>query len=104
MQKYFFTTIIIVLVMVTFAVLNSKVVPINFGVTKINISLALTIFIVFAIGALVSFIVTTPTLMRNKKEIKRKTKQIKQLQDENDRLKKSAEPNSDQEISGGNAY
>jgi len=90
--------------MVTFAVLNSKVVPINFGVTKINISLALTLFIVFAIGALVSFIVTTPTLMRNKKEIKRKTKQIKQLQDENDRLKKSAEPNSAEEISGDNAY
>ncbi|MGM0566863.1 MAG: LapA family protein [Bacteroidota bacterium] len=104
MQKYFFTTIVIVLVMVTFAVLNSKVVPINFGFTKINISLALTIFIVFAIGALVSFIVTTPTLMRNKKEIKRKNKQIKQLQDENNRLKESAEQNSDEEISGDNAY
>lgn len=87
MQKYFFTTIIIVLIMVAFAVLNARMVPINFGITKVNISLALTIFIVFALGALVSFVVTTPTLLRNKKELKRKNKELKQLRDENMRLK-----------------
>ena len=103
MQKYFFTTIVIVLIMVTFAVLNSKVVPINFGFTKINISLALTIFIVFAIGAIVSFIFTTPTLMKNKKEIKRKTREIKQLQEENKRLKETERQNDD-ELSDENTY
>jgi|GEM_PF-1276779 uncharacterized integral membrane protein len=87
MQKYFFTTIVVVLIMVTFAVLNSKVVPINFGFTRLNISLALTIFIVFAIGALVSFVVTTPTILKNKRELKRKNKEIKQLSEENTRLK-----------------
>ena len=87
MQKYFFTTIVVVLIMVTFAVLNSKVVPINLGFTRLNISLALTIFIVFAIGALVSFVVTTPTILKNKRELKRKNKEIKQLSEENTRLK-----------------
>ncbi len=104
MQKYFFTTIIIVLIMVAFAVLNSKVIPINFGITKINISLALTIFIVFALGAIVSFIVTTPELLKNKKEIKRKAKQIKQLQEENNRLKESGEQNNDEILTGENSY
>lgn len=96
MQKYFFTTIIIVLIMVAFAVLNARMVPINFGITKVNISLALTIFIVFALGALVSFVVTTPTILKNKKEVKRKNKELKQLREENTRLKNEEQDNSNQ--------
>ncbi len=93
MQKYFFTTLIIVLIMVAFAVLNTKVVDINFGFTKLNISLALTIFIVFAFGALVSFIVTSPSLMKRRKEIKRKNKEIEKLKSELAAIKKSGPKN-----------
>lgn len=88
MQKYFFTTLIIVLIMVAFAVLNTKVVDINFGFTKLNISLALTIFIVFAFGALVSFIVTSPSLIKKRKELKRKNKEIEKLKSELATIKK----------------
>jgi len=104
MQKYFFTTLIIVLIMVAFAVLNTKVIDINFGFTKVNISLALTIFIVFALGAIVSFIVTTPSIIKKRKELKRKNKELEQMRSELARLRKqtpkpseSKEPGQDEE-------
>lgn len=80
--------------MVAFAVLNTKVIDINFGFTKLNISLALTIFIVFAFGAMVSFIVTTPSIIKKRKELKRKNKEIEKLKSELSTVKKP-EPKSE---------
>jgi len=79
MQKYFFTTIIIVLIMVTFAMLNAKIVEINFGFTTLNISLALTLFIVFAIGSLVSFLFSFSKTYKLTKENKRLKKDNQEL-------------------------
>ncbi|MEA3504137.1 MAG: LapA family protein [Bacteroidota bacterium] len=90
MQKYFFTTIIVVLIMVTFAILNARVVEINFGFKSINISLALTIFIVFAIGALVSYILSISGIYKLKKENKNLKKKNSELASEINTLNSTA--------------
>lgn len=79
MQKYFFTTLVIILIMVGFAVLNTESVTINFGFTKVNTNLSLTIFVIFAIGALVSFFISAPGVMKARKTIKKRDKEIKSL-------------------------
>lgn len=89
MQRYFFTTIIIIIIMVVFAVLNYHYVTIDLLFTKVKSSLAITILIVFAIGAVISFLVSTPTILKHKKDAKRKGKEIKELKKELEEVKAS---------------
>ncbi|MCF8231414.1 MAG: LapA family protein [Bacteroidales bacterium] len=87
MQRYFFTTIVIIIIMVAFAVLNHGYVTIDLLFTKVKASLALTILVVFAIGAIISFLVSTPTILKHKKDAKRKGREIKELKQEVEKLK-----------------
>ena len=87
MQRYFFTTIIIIIIMVAFAVLNHDYVTINFLFKKVNVSLALAILVVFALGAVISFLVSTPTILKHKKDARRKGKEIKELKQKVEKLK-----------------
>ena len=89
MQRYFFTTIVIIIIMVAFAVLNHDYVTINLLFKKVNVSLALAILVVFALGAVISFLVSTPTILKHKKDAKRKGKEIKELKKELEEVKAS---------------
>ncbi len=102
MQKYFFTTVIIVLIMVAFAVLNASVVPINLGFEKVNLSLALLIFLVFAIGAIVSFLFTLPRLFSLKRQLKKVNKTLKTLENEKKIIQEHLKGVKDQPVLDGN--
>ncbi|MCF8012559.1 MAG: LapA family protein [Bacteroidales bacterium] len=108
MQRYFFTTIVIIIIMVAFAVLNHGYITIDLLFTKVNASLALTILVVFAIGAIISFLISTPTILKHKKDAKRKGKEIKELKKEVEKLKEqqqtaSSQTNEGESASGQNA-
>ncbi len=111
MQKYFFITIIVALVMVAFAVLNADVVPVNLGFKKINLSLALLIFLVFIIGVAVSSLMSFSKLFGLKRTVKQKDKALVKLQEEKEaienqlkEIKQNAilQGNDDEIIAGGN--
>jgi len=104
MQRYFFTTIIIIIVMVVFAVLNYHYVTIDLLFTKIKASLAITILIVFAIGAVISFLVSTPTILKHKKDAKRKGKEIKELKKELEKFKAQQQDAAQSGIGNDTSY
>lgn len=82
MKKQYFIFLIIMLVIVTFAVMNYEGVDVNFGFTNFHISLALLLFISFALGSIVGFIISSPTLLKNRREIKALKKELETLKKE----------------------
>lgn len=67
---------LLVLVIVLFAVLNNKNVPVSFGITSFSAPLILVIIGSAIIGALIVFITASTTLWQQKKQIKQLTKEL----------------------------
>lgn len=88
MQRYFLITLIIIIVFAIFAVSNTQPVKINLLFTRIESSLAITILVVFALGAIISLLVSTPTILKHKKDARRKGKEIKGLKDKVEKLER----------------
>ncbi|MBO0469201.1 DUF1049 domain-containing protein [Enterococcus sp. DIV0242_7C1] len=68
--------LVLVLIIVVFAVLNSQTVPVNFGVAKISGPLILTILGSAIIGALIGLLTSTTTMWKQKKQVKELEKTI----------------------------
>lgn len=62
--------LVLVLVIVLFAVLNSQAVPVNFGFTQISGPLILIILGSAILGALIGLLTSTTTIWKQKKQIK----------------------------------
>lgn len=71
---------LLVLVIVLFAVLNNKNVPVSFGVASFSAPLILVIIGSAIIGALIVFITASTTLWQQKKQIKQLTKEVTEAQ------------------------
>ncbi|WP_321384015.1 lipopolysaccharide assembly protein LapA domain-containing protein [uncultured Enterococcus sp.] len=82
--------LLLVLVIVVFAVLNSQNVPVNFGFAKISGPLILIILGSAIIGALVGVITSVTTILDQKKRIKDLIKDKDMYKDETDRLVQEA--------------
>lgn len=91
--------LILVLIVVIFAVLNSQTVPVNFGFTKITGPLILIILGSAILGALIGLLTSTTTLLKQKKQVKElqseievyKTDADKLAQDEIEKVKRTYE-------------
>ncbi len=73
---------LLVLVIVLFAVLNNKNVPVNFGVASFSAPLILVIIGSAIIGALIVFVTTSTTLWQQKKKIKQLTQELAETKKE----------------------
>ncbi len=71
---------ILVLIIVLFAVLNNKNVPVSFGFTSFSAPLILVIIGSALIGALIVFLTASATLWQQKKQIKQLTQEISEYQ------------------------
>ncbi|HFD1721572.1 TPA: lipopolysaccharide assembly LapA domain-containing protein [Enterococcus faecium] len=71
---------ILVLIIVLFAVLNNKNVPVSFGFTAFSAPLILVIIGSALIGALIVFLTASATLWQQKKQIKQLTQEISEYQ------------------------
>lgn len=67
---------LLVLIIVLFAVLNNKNVPVSFGVASFSAPLILVIIGSAIIGALIVFVTTSATLWQQKKQIKQLTQEL----------------------------
>ncbi len=72
---------LLVLVIVLFAVLNNKNVPVSFGVASFSAPLILVIIGSAIIGALIVFVTASTTLWQQKKQIKQLTKRAEAQKD-----------------------
>ena len=71
---------LLVLVIVLFAVLNNKNVPVSFGVASFSAPLILVIIGSAIIGALIVFVTASTTLWQQKKQIKQLTQELAEAQ------------------------
>ena len=92
MQIFLIFSLIIAFLAVIFAVQNNTVVPVRFLIWETEGSLALILFIALFAGALISYLATTPTQIRQRMRISNQRKEITELDDQ---LK-----NSRQELEG----
>lgn len=80
--------LVLVLIVVTFAVLNNQVVPVNFGFTKISEPLILITLGSVIIDALVGLLTSTTTIWNQRKELKAVQKELVIYKNDTDKLVK----------------
>ncbi|MCH1977225.1 lipopolysaccharide assembly protein LapA domain-containing protein [Enterococcus hirae] len=86
---------LLVLIIVVFAVLNNRNVPVNFGIASFSAPLILVIIGSAIIGALIVFVTASSTLWQQKKQIKQLKQELSDYQENLD--KKIAEAKEEQQ-------
>ncbi|EMF0041594.1 DUF1049 domain-containing protein [Enterococcus hirae] len=86
---------LLVLIIVVFAVLNNRNVPVNFGIASFSAPLILVIIGSAIIGALIVFVTASTTLWQQKKQIKQLKQELSDYQENLD--KKIAEAKEEQQ-------
>jgi len=86
---------LLVLIIVVFAVLNNRNVPVNFGIASFSAPLILVIIGSAIIGALIVFVTGSTTLWQQKKQIKQLKQELSDYQENLD--KKIAEAKEEQQ-------
>ncbi|EPF4329099.1 LapA family protein [Enterococcus hirae] len=86
---------LLVLIIVVFAVLNNRNVPVNFGIASFSAPLILVIIGSVIIGALIVFVTASTTLWQQKKQIKQLKQELSDYQENLD--KKIAEAKEEQQ-------
>ena len=87
---------LLVLIIVVFAVLNNRNVPVNFGIASFSAPLILVIIGSAIIGALIVFVTASTTLWQQKKQIKQLKQELSDYQENLD--KKIAEAKEEQQL------
>jgi uncharacterized integral membrane protein len=82
MRTKLFGTLILALLILIFALQNNKPVEVHFFFARFSISLAILIFLVFVIGALLGVLTSLPDMRRKSKQIDELKKKIKDNQTE----------------------
>ena len=80
MQVFLFIALLIMLVAIVFAVQNNDPTQVQFLAWKTEGSLALILLLTLAAGALISYLVSLPSKLRDKLTIRSQGKQIEQLE------------------------
>ena len=80
MQIFVFLALIIAVIAVIFAVQNTLIVTVSFLIWKFNGSLALVLLLAIAVGALISFLASSPTLVRGKWSLRSQRKRTNELE------------------------
>lgn len=78
--------ILLILLIITFAVINVESVPVNFGFGKVTAPLIIIIFVSLLFGSLLTLLVSTTSSARNHKELR----SMKQLVSQKDVQKEEA--------------
>ncbi len=78
--------LVLVLIVVVFAVLNSQTVPVSFGFAKISGPLILIILGSAIVGALIGLLTSTTTMWKQKKQVKELKKDIETYKNDADKL------------------
>lgn len=81
-QGKIIASFIIALIVVIFALLNSQSVPISLGFTEVHAPLIIIIIGGVILGALILFLTSSTSLWRNKKEIKKLTKELSSVKEQ----------------------
>ncbi|MBF8807980.1 MAG: DUF1049 domain-containing protein [Enterococcus lacertideformus] len=76
---------LLVLIIVLFAVLNNKNVPVSFGIASFSAPLILVITGSAIIGALIVFVTTSATIWQQKKQLKQLTQELTEAQKDLDK-------------------
>ena len=76
---------LLVLIIVVFAVLNNRNVPVNFGIASFSAPLILVIIGSAIIGALIVFVTASTTLWQQKKQIKQLKQELSDYQENLDK-------------------
>jgi uncharacterized integral membrane protein len=81
MQKTFIGVLLVILAVVLFSLDNSKIIVINFWVWKLESNLSLVLIVSVFFGALSSFLFSLPYRAKKNREIKKRDKIIKTLEE-----------------------
>ncbi len=76
MRNKLFGILILALLILIFALQNNKPVDVHFFVVRFSVSLAILIFLVFVIGALLGVLTSLPDMRRKSKQIDELKKKI----------------------------
>jgi lipopolysaccharide assembly protein A len=80
MQIFIFLALFIAVIAVIFAVQNTLIVTVSFLLWKFNGSLALVLLLAIAVGALISFLASSPALVRGKWSLRNQRKRTIELE------------------------
>jgi len=80
MQIFIFLALFIAFIAVIFAVQNTLIVTVSFLLWKFNGSLALVLLLAIAVGALISFLASSPALVRGKWSLRNQRKRTTELE------------------------
>ena len=86
MQVFLFFALILVAVAILFAVQNTDVTTVRFLGFELEGSLALVLLIALALGAMISFFASLPTMLKDKWVVRSQRKKLKEME-ENLRVK-----------------
>jgi uncharacterized integral membrane protein len=80
MQKTFIGILIIIILVLIFALQNVQSVTIYLWFWRVEASLSLVLILSVTIGAILSYLMSVPRGVKNKKELKEKDKKIRDLE------------------------
>lgn len=81
MQVFLFFALILVAVAILFAVQNTDVTTVRFLTFELEGSLALVLLIALALGALISFFASLPTMLRDKWVVRSQRKKLNEVEE-----------------------
>lgn len=68
--------LLLIILIATFAVLNTDPVPVNFAFAVVSWPLVMVILVSLLIGALIAVLISMSTLLKERKEVKRMKKEV----------------------------
>jgi putative membrane protein len=80
MQILVFFSLLVAILAVGFAVQNSAATTVQFLVWKFQTPLAVALLLAMALGALISLLASSPSMIRSKNAIRRQKKQVSELE------------------------
>jgi uncharacterized integral membrane protein len=80
MQVFLLISLFIAILAIVFALQNAIPVTITFLVWKLDSSLALVLLVALAVGVLISFLATLPSLFRGRWTVSSQKRQVKRLE------------------------
>lgn len=93
-------TILLVVIVAIFAILNVESVPVSFGFTTVRWPLILILLVSILIGAVLMILFSTITSVRHNRAYKDLEKELATLNQENDQLKKRLQNSHGKQVVG----
>lgn len=101
-QWMIIVALLLVILIATFAVLNTDPVPVNFAFTVASWPLVMVILVSLLIGALIAVLVSMSALLKERKEVKRMKKEVSSFDEDKQAAVAEVQKKHETELSNKN--